>query len=258
VARKELEADPSLGPTITPVHIGGDSLVDRLLPHLKKIAVALVALAAVLTVVFTWRWYQHSKQEKSTTRLVTALELGDRPVTGSDLDLAALSGGDVSSNWSSYDERAQASLTALAKVGSARSAARLYEANQLLAAGKLPEALAIYRKQSNGAGDDAVLAREGVGAILETQAGALTDAKDQAQKQQLLDDALAAYRAMQPDDKGPRRDFALYHEARVLSALGKSSEAVSQLQRALELVPTSSLKYDIDNRLAELGASPTP
>ena len=246
MARKDDDApDPSLGPTVTPVHIGGDSIVDRLLPHVKKIAVSAIALVVIISVFYTWRWYQHSKEEKATTALVKGLELGDRPV------VAEPTPEDTDPSFKTYGERAEATAAALAKAGQARGAAALFEANQLLVAGKLDAALAAFRKLGTGDGDDAVLAREGVGVVLETQAAA---AKDAAAKQQLLDQALAAYRAVQPDDKGLRRDYALFHEARVLTAMGKAAEAAAPLTRALELVPDTALKQDIENQLAVLGA----
>lgn len=248
MARKDADPDPSLGPAVTPVHIGGDSILDRLLPHIKKIAAAAVALVVVIVAVFSYRWYQHAKQEKATTKLVKGLELGDRPV------VAEPKPDDDTPSYKTYAERAEAAAAGVAAAGQARSAAALYEANQLLTAGKLDAALAAFKKVGAGTGDDAVLAREGVGVVLETQAAKTTDA---AAKQKLLEEALAAYRAVQPDDKGLRRDFALYHEARVLETMGKPTEAVAPLTKALEVAPDTALKQDIENKLAMLGA-PVP
>lgn len=245
MASKDDASDPSLGPSVTPVHIGGDSIVDRLLPHVKKIAAAAGALVVIIAAFYSWRWYKHAQEEKATTALVKGLELGDRAV------VAEPKPDDTEPSYKTYGERAEATIAALAKAGQARGAAALFEANQLLIAGKLDAALAAFRKLGAGDGDDAVLAREGVGVVLETQAAA---AKDAATKQQLLEQALAAFRAVQPDDKGLRRDYALYHEARVLSAMGKAAEAAAPLTRALELVPDTALKQDIENQLAVLGA----
>jgi len=252
VASKEAAPDPSLGIAVTPVHVGGESFLERLAPHIKKIAVALIALILVLTAVFSFRWYRHGQEEKSTSRLVKAIELGERQVLPPEIDLSAIPGQRDTKTWKSYDERAQATLDALAKVGSARGAASLYEAGLLITAGKPDQAIAIYRRVGTGTSDDAVLAREGLGIVLENQAVAATDA---AAKAKLYGEALAAFRAEQPDDKGLRRDYALYHEARVLEATGKTGEAVAQLKLALELMPDSALKPQIENRLAVLGAS---
>lgn len=255
MARKNDE-EPTPGFNPQAVHIGGDSIVDRLAPHIKKIGVALLALIVVLTVVFTYRWYQRSKEEKSTARLVKAIELAERQVLPPELDPTALPGASADAkSYKTYGERAQATLDALGKVGDARGAASLYEAGLLVTTGKLDQALAIYRRLGTGTSEDAVLAREGVGIVLETQAVAATD---NAQKQKLYEEALAAFRAEQPDDKGLRRDYALYHEARVLEGMGKGNEAVAPLKRALELVPETDLKPQIENRLAALGAGVAP
>ena len=40
-----------------PVHIGGESLLDRLLPHMKQIIVAILVVSAVLVVIFTIRYF---------------------------------------------------------------------------------------------------------------------------------------------------------------------------------------------------------
>jgi hypothetical protein len=99
-----------------------------------------------------------------------------------------------------------------------------------------------------------VLAREAIGVTLETQAAAT---KDQAAQRKLLEEALVAFRAVQSDDQGLRRDYALFHEARVLEALGKPAEAVAPLTKALTVAPETSLRRDIENRLVALGA-PVP
>ncbi|MBK9031780.1 MAG: hypothetical protein IPL61_10725 [Myxococcales bacterium] len=251
------DADPTPGISVTAVHIGGDSITDRLMPHVKKIAAGAGALVVVIVVYYSYRWYKHTQEEKATTVLVRGLELGDRAVKPEDASSAAPADGEPS--WKTYGERAEATAAAIAKAGRARGAAAVYEANLLLTAGKLDAALAAFRKVGNGTSDDAVLAREGVGITLETQAAAATDP---AMRQRLLEEALAAFRAVQPDDKGARRDYALFHEARVLEALGKPSEAVAPLTRALSVAPDSMLKQDIENRLAVLGApvpeAPTP
>lgn len=246
---KETEHDPSLGPKVTAVHVGDDSLLERLVPHMKKIGIALVVLALILTVYFSYRWYQHDKAEKSTQRLANALEVVDRPVIPED-DANPLPGDKLGDHFKTYAERADKGLAALGKVGQLRGAASLFEAHLLVEAGKLDQALAMYRRLGNGPSLDAVIAREGIGTVLETQAGA---SKDPAAGRKLLEDALTAYRASQPDDKGPRRDYSLYHEGRVLAALGKKSEAIAQLKKALTVAPGSDLKGLIEMQLSSLG-----
>ena len=243
------EHDPTLGPKVAAVHVGEESILERLVPHMKKIGLALVAVGAILAVFFTWRYFKHQAAEKATNQLAQALELGSRPVVPE--GMPAFGQDPELPTFKTEAERANAALSALAK-SDLRGVASLYEAHLLIAAGKLDEALAHYRKLSTAKGVDGAVAREGVGVVLETQAAA---AKDPSQRQKLLEDALAAFRAVQTDDKGPRRDFALFHEARVLEALGKPTEAVASLKKALEVAPSSSLRGSIETRLSALGAS---
>jgi len=87
-----------------------------------------------------------------------------------------------------------------------------------------------------------VVAREGVGYTLEAKGE--------------LDAALEAFRAMQPDEGGPRREYALYHEGRILSAQGKKDEAKAAFEKALEKAKevTSTLQPMIEVRLAQVDA----
>lgn len=241
------EHDPTLGPAVTAVHVGGESILDRLLPHVKKIGLALLGAALIVSAVFTWRWYQHRKAEKATTKLVAALDVLERPVKPGPDEMPIAPTPDQFEDAASRDS---AALDAFTRAGQARGAGALVEAQLLLRAGKLDAALAIYRKHSRAAGIDGPLAREGVGVVLEQQAAAATDP---AARQKLLEEALAAYQAIQTDDKGPRRDYALYHEGRLLEALGKNAEAKASLEKALAVVPDTTLEPVIRNRLSALG-----
>ena len=246
---KPEEHDPTLGPAVSAVHVGGESLLDRLLPHAKKIGLALLGAALLVTAVVLFRIYQHGKAERSTRRLTKALELAERPVKRDD-DGVLPPQDPTEETFASEAERVQAVETAMKKIGQTHDAVALVEAQSLLRAGKLDEALAIYRRRAKASGIDGLLAREGVGIVLEAQAAAAD--KDPAAKQKLLEQALEAFRAIQPDDKGPRRDYSLYHEARVLEALGKPAEAKAALEKALA-VPDTSLEPVIRNRLSALG-----
>jgi tetratricopeptide (TPR) repeat protein len=256
VAReKEQEHDPNLGPAVSAVHIGGESILDRIVPHMKKIAVAAVALTVILSVYFGMRWWKYRKAERSTDKLARALEVAERDVVAEITPpLPPIPGApevEKPETFPTYAARAEATLAELRKAGPTRGAASLYEAQLLIQANKLDEALAIYRRVGSGKSTDAAIAREGVGVVLETKAGV---AKDPAEHQKLLEEALAAYRAIQTDDKGPRRDYSLYHEARVLEAMGKPAEAIAALKKAQEVTPDSQLKPLIEQHLATLGA----
>lgn len=244
------EHDPTLGPAVAAVHVGGESLVDRLLPHVKKIGLALLGAALLITAVFTWRYLQQRKAERSTTKLVQALDLAERKVL--DLDPSVPQPPLEEEVYRTQAERSDSVHAAVGKVGRARGAVLLIDAKYLLRAGKIDEALAIYQQKAKGTGIDALIAREGIGIALETRAGTATDP---TQRQKLLEESLAAFRSIQTDDKGPRRDYALYHEARVLEALGKPAEARAALQKALEVNPDTTLEPAIKVRLSSLGGA---
>jgi hypothetical protein len=252
-AKKTDEHDPNLGPEVQSVHIGGDSILDRIVPHVKKIVVFAVAVTVILSIYFGMRWWKHRKQSRSTDALARAFEVGEREV-GPEMPILDPTAppGDEPRPFATHGERAEATLAALRKVGQTRGAASLYEAQLLMQANKLDEALAIYRRVGAGKSTDAAIAREGVGVVLETKAGAATDA---AERQRLLDEALTAYRAIQTDDKGPRRDYSLYHEGRVLEAMGKSVEAIAAFKRLKEVTPDSQLQPLAEQHLAVLGVS---
>jgi tetratricopeptide (TPR) repeat protein len=242
--------DPTLGPAVHAVHVGGESIVDRLLPHAKKIGLALLGAALLVSADYFYRYLQLGKAQRSTTSLVKALEVSDRRVF--DPDPSVPQPPLDEEVFKSEAERLAAVQAAMAKVGQNRDAASLVEAQLLLRNGKLDEAIAIYQRKAKGSGIDALIAREGLGIAYETQASA---AKDPTARQKLLEDSLAAFRSIQPDDKGPRRDYSLYHEARILEALGKPAEAKAALQKALEVVPESTLEQVIKVRLSSLGGA---
>jgi tetratricopeptide (TPR) repeat protein len=244
------EHDPTLGPAVTAVHVGGESIMDRLLPHAKKIGLAVLGAAVVVTIFFTWRYFKQRAAERSTTKVVNVLDLAERQVL--DLDPTVPQPPLEEEVYKSYAERADSVAAAMGKAGENRGAASLVEARVLLRGGKLDEALAIYRRKASGGGIDALIAREGVGIVLEAKAAAATDP---AQKQKLYEEALAAFRAIQPDDAGLRRDYALYHEARMLEELGKPAEAKAALEKALAAVPDTSLEPVIKTRLSALGGA---
>ena len=242
----------------TPVVVGGDPFVDRVLPHLRKIIVTAVVAGVALSAFFGWRWWQQRGEAAATTELAGAFELLHRDVVAppkpDDKD-APKPPETKRPTFPSNQARAEAAAAALAKAGDAAASARVLEANLLLQAGKIDQAEAVYRSVSTGTSLDAVLAREGLGFAAEAKAAL---AKEPAERQRALEAALAAFRAMQTDDKGERRDYALYHEARILSLLDQRAEAKAALEKALVVNPKSTLELDIQQRLAHLEATAAP
>jgi predicted negative regulator of RcsB-dependent stress response len=98
------------------------------------------------------------------------------------------------------------------------------------------------------------LCREGIGLAIEAKA---TAGKDSAARQKGLEEALAAFVAMQPDEAGPRRAYALYHQGRIQLLLGKRAEAKAQFEAAKTANKDGDreLMEMVEQRLAALGAS---
>jgi predicted negative regulator of RcsB-dependent stress response len=230
-----------------PVHIGGESLADRIIPHLKKIIVSVVVIAVILSVVFGIRAWNQSKQAEQTAKIARVMEVAQRKVAPPGTPEAARK-----DMFADTKARAVAVLDEMAKQGVDVSPA--FRGAMLLDAGRVDEAIVEYRKAKVDPSLESVLAREGLGIAIETKALA---EKDSGARQKLLEEALAAFVAMQPDKDGPRRGFALYHQGRIQQILGKTAEAKALYEqaKALETTAGTELAQLLDTRLATLGAS---
>jgi hypothetical protein len=230
-----------------PVHIGGESFADRIRPYLKQIIIGIVVLCAVLLVVFTIRWWTERKQIAATEKLEQILDVARESVRNKDEkpDPKAPS-------FASVKERGAAVLDAIAKQGT-NVAGPAFQGGQLLDAGKPDEAITEYRKGVADKGIEGLLCREGLGLALEAKAAA---EKDPAARQKGFEEALAAFVAMQPDEAGQRRAYALYHQARIQQLLGKRADAKSLFEKAKAAAKDDHELADlIEKRLAALGAA---
>jgi predicted negative regulator of RcsB-dependent stress response len=263
---------------------GVSQVAEKLKPHVKVIAVVTSALALVLV---AWYTYQHLAQRgeaKATVLYQQALELAELPVVpppevadeakdgakdeaGNAKPEAAAEAatkdeagegadGEVTS-FPSHQARADAVLVPLTTLqeehGSTKTAgaARLFHATALYDAGRFQDAIAMYQEilADESMSAIATTARTGLGYAQEALALAN---EDQAARQAGLEAALATFRQIQPTEDGPRREYALYHEARILATLGKREEAAAALKKAIEVAPDSPLRNDIRQRLAQL------
>lgn len=237
-----------------PIH-GPDSIIDRLQPHIKKIAVGALALFVVIGGYVGYRYMKHRKDNSNTVKIDAALQIARAKVVAPGETQAPPDPNtppDVDGKtYPSAKERAAAAADALAGAGKASDRNALYRAGLLFDAGKLDDAEAIYHAHANDEGMDGALAREGIGYVIEARAEA---APDDAARKKLYADALDAYKQVQTDDKGPHYDAALYDQARMLQAIGKTAEAKAALDHALKAVPKTALKTEIEARQALLGA----
>ena len=243
MAAKDESALPAGSPK--PVHIGGESLADRILPHIKKILVTFVLAAVLISIFLVIRWRKQVGQERETEKLAEVLSLARRPVGPEMPVLPGVTPPKSEPKFATLKDRADAVLGEVAKQGVADNAA--YRGAMLLDAGKLDEAIAMYRSGQGVIGIDGVLAREGLGIALETKAGT---EKDPAARQKLLEESLAAFTTMQPDAAGVRHVYALYHQGRLQMTLGKRDEAKASFEKAKELATSTDLAELIERRLA--------
>jgi tetratricopeptide (TPR) repeat protein len=235
-----------------PVHIGGESFLDRIRPYIKQITIGVIVLAVIGVLITAVKWFQDRKQITATEKLDKVLEVVEQPIRGKDEKPDP-----KKPSYANAKERAAAVLDAIAKQGS-ETGGFAFRGGLLLDAGKPDEAIAEYRKGvADKAADktiEGVLCREGLGLALEAKAAA---DKDPAARQKGLEEALAAFVAMQPIEDGPRRAYALYHQARIQQLLGKRADARALFEKAKAANKDADHEIAdlIEKRLAALGAT---
>jgi predicted negative regulator of RcsB-dependent stress response len=248
--KKASKDAPSATPRFDPkpVQVGGESLIERLTPHVKKIAIVLVGIAVILTIVFTVRYFKQRDRQKMTAKFAHVMEVAEREVKqpGAPDDPKA-----KEPKFENPKERALAVLAEIEKQGT-NLAGPAFRASLMVQAGKLDEAIAEYKKGTSSKGIDGVLAREGLGIALEEKALA---EKDATARQAGLDEALKTFQSMQPDAQGPRAAYAVYHQGRILAHMQKWTEARAAFEKAKTLGADGELPTMIDERLASLGGS---
>ena len=138
-----------------PVHIGGESFVDRVLPHIRKILVGAVLIAVIATGVAAVRWFGERKHVAETEKLDRVLVVAQTPTRepGEKADPKKPGFADAK-------ERAGAVLDAIAKQGT-DAAGHAYRGGLLLDVGKVDDAIAEYRRGTADPTIEGVLAREG-------------------------------------------------------------------------------------------------
>lgn len=250
-------------PGITPkaVKLGDESLMDRIVPHIKKILVMVVLVAVAVSVILVIRWRGEVKKEHGTAKLLDVLEIARRPVgpEAPVLPDAKPPAKKPDPKFPTQKDRADAVLAALTSSGAAATSS--YKGSLLMDAGKIDEAIAEYRSGQGAPDVEGVLCREGLGIALETKA---IGEKDAAARQRLLEEALATFVAMQPAEDGPRRAYALYHQGRIQQTLGKTADAKATFEKAKPLAAAAEpatqdpqtnamlLSSMIDRRLAAM------
>ena len=243
-----------------PVKIGGESLADRIVPHIKKILVMIVVVAVVVSVFLVIRWRGEVNKEKATAQLIEVMEVARKRVAPPPTPVPGQPEPKPDpDSFTSAKARAEAVLASLDSADA--NPLSSFKGGLLFDAGRIDDAIAEYRKGMNAKGLEGVLCREGLGIALETKA---LSEKDNAAKQKGLEEAFAIFTSMQTDEAGPRYAYALYHQGRLQQTLGKMAEAKALYEKARPLAdktesPTSDPTTDaqilsamIDRRLASM------
>jgi tetratricopeptide (TPR) repeat protein len=223
--------------------------------------ISAAVVAVVLIVIFTIRWLQERKQVAATEKLDSVLDVAEQPIRkdpGAGSNAGSAAGSNAGSaakppGFATSKDRAAAVLAAMAKQDT-DGMSHAFRGSQLFDVGKLDDAIAEYRKGVADKTIEGVLCREGLGLALEAKASA---DKDPAARQKGFEEALVAFTAMQPDEAGPRRAYALYHQGRMQLLLGKRAEAKALFEKAKTANKDNDHEITdlVDKRLAVLGAS---
>jgi tetratricopeptide (TPR) repeat protein len=240
---------------------GVQTTAERLKPYVPHIVVGSGAILVVSIAVALFSWLGDRRAQAATASFSEVVA-----VTGQRVGMPVFTGGELSPpEFDTAEARATAALGRLETLqkshGSARvsSRARLLEGKLLLEVGRYEEARAAFRAvaDSNAPAILRVQAREGLGYSYEEEAFA---AEDAAARERGLERALEHFEQMQPREDGLLRAYALFHQGRVLAALGRTDEAVERLEEGRNTDGGVGVRAEIDDRLALLrspgGAAP--
>ena len=255
-----------------------DRLFHAVRPHAVRLAIFLGVIALIVLGFTTWKWWQNRQLTSATELYARAVELGQVAVRPPEPPAAARPGEkappavpkkkpamrehdprNLPSEFASAEERARAVLAALDELGSDHDSsgvarqALLLEGQALHELGRYNEAAERYRRYADGGGPEALVveAREGLAYSLEAQAMAEKEAK---QREAGLEHTLKAFQEMQPKPEGLHHDEALYHQGRILAALGRTDQARKTFEQLLVDHPSSSLKESVEMRMPGLRA----
>jgi tetratricopeptide (TPR) repeat protein len=234
---------------------GVQTTAERLKPYVPHIVLGSGAILVVSIAVALFSWLGERRAAGATASFTEVVA-----VTGQRVGMPMFVGGELKDpEFNTADARATAALDRLERLrqsyGSAKlsSRARLLEGKLLLELGRYDEARAAYRSVANSDASAIlrVQAREGLGYSHEEEAFA---AEDAAAREQGLERALELYEQMQPSEDGVLHAYALFHQGRVLAALGRVDEAIERLEKGRNVDGGVGVRAEIEDRLALLRA----
>lgn len=233
---------------------GVNRWASALQPHALKLAIAGGVVVVLLVGWAIYRWMGEQRAARWGDAYTEVIAASNSPVIeppDTDAGAPEIEPG----TYPSPEARAEAVLAAAGQIegtGGVSAATELMRARQLMVVKRYDEAAQAYAKvaASDLPAPVILAAREGIGYAYEAKAESI---EDSGQRQEALERALDAFKDMQPADDGPRRDWAMFHQARLLATLGKRDEARDLYQAILTTMPDSDLKGRVEVRLLGLG-----
>ena len=216
----------------------------------KAILIGAAASLGLVLVIWGLRSFTNARAEKASQAFSRIHRVASAPVVpeGSKTPPPAAAAGDDLPQFKTEAERAEAALKEvdgfLASFGgsSLREEAQLLRGHQLVSLGRAAEAVTLY---------------ESLRGAVEPRLGFLVD-EGLAYAQEAAgqpDKAIETLTGLAEQSKGQGnffRDRALFHKARLLEGKGATKDAEKLYRDILVEVPTSTLKEEINNRLASL------
>jgi len=241
---------------------GVNGFLQKLKPFARQLIIGGVVILVAVIAAIGYNMYRERQAAKATELYDRAVVIYQQPVMSAEeaeliksLNLPNTPKDMVTHE--STEARAAAALAVLEELQSEHGStsvaerARLFHAGILFDAARYDDAAAMYRKfaSSDASADQRIIAREGIGYSIEAKALA---EKDPTAQQKGLEQALAAFEKVQPKQDGVYRDYALYHQARLLQTMERNDEAVTLYNQVLDTQPTTPLRSVITQRLAVL------
>ncbi len=232
-------------------------LFTALRPHFGKIAAVTGGVVLVVGAMSVWSWYKTRRDARATTAFGKVVDVMRAQVVKE--EPPDYKPDPDEPHFKSQEDKTQAALAEMERLdkeyGSSGVAkeATLLKAGLLYDLGRWDDAMAAYKKflASGPTGEPAYVAKEGLAYAIEAKGLALAD-KDPDKAKAIYADALREFERLDPDEKGPHRDMALYHQARMKALMGDKKGAIETYKLVLSKFPATPVAPEINNRLAIL------
>jgi len=234
-------------------------------PHAKKLVALVVVLLAGGAIAALLHGKHKSDAEAATNIYAEAMRLSLLPVSKEDT-IRAPDGADPARpvGFTTEQERAEAVLRSIAALKDGHAGSPVYaaaqglEAKTLLVLGRYDEARVAFQAAIEGAPSPAPSELQ-EGLAYATEAAALASA-DAGAREKGLQDALALFENVSnaSGDDASEKALSLYHQGRILGALGRTDDAKAKFEELLSGEPDSNLRTIVESRLALLRAGGGP